>query len=92
MSELWSWTVEPLDCRMVLDAESGLVVADVRVPLSEGCAKVSALMAAAPDMKRALIALLSYCATNNGSNYTPAQSHDVFAAARAAVKRAEPPK
>lgn len=47
------WTVSPLDSRIIVDAE-GLVVADLRVPLSEGCHKIALKMAAAPDLLEAL--------------------------------------
>jgi hypothetical protein len=57
------WIVHPLDSRAVVkrDAanaeEDGLVVADVRRPLHEDGREVAALIAAAPDMARALVVL-----------------------------------
>ena len=52
-----TWEVHPLDFRAVADAKTGLVVADLRVPLGEA-REVSALMAAAPEMARALLSFL----------------------------------
>lgn len=50
-------SVHPLDSRVVIN-EEGLVVADVREPLSTGGREFSELFAAAPDMARALLAEL----------------------------------
>lgn len=56
------WIVHPLDSRAVVkrDAanaeEDGLVVADIRRPLHEDGREVAALISAAPNMARALLA------------------------------------
>lgn len=49
--------VHPLDARVVVD-EEGLVVADVREPLSGDGRGFAVLFAAAPDMARALAAFV----------------------------------
>ena len=47
------WRVAQLDARVIENAE-GLVVADIRARLSEDGRETAALIAAAPDMARAL--------------------------------------
>ena len=58
MSAPEPWTVHAFDSRIVLDAE-GLVVADVRVALSEGGHAVALKLAAAPDLLKAARAVVS---------------------------------
>lgn len=50
------WRVHPLDFRAVASFRTGLVVCDVRAPPAVNGREVSALISAAPDMARALLA------------------------------------
>lgn len=54
-----TWRVCDVDSRIVEDARTELVIADLRVPPHEGCDDAARLIAAAPDMARALLRRLS---------------------------------
>jgi len=51
------YAVHPLDARAIISAADGLVVADIREPLSGMGREVGVMFAAAPDMARALLAM-----------------------------------
>ena len=53
------WHVCDLDERVVENADD-LVVADIRIPPHEGASGASRLISAAPDMARALLAVLEW--------------------------------
>lgn len=56
-----TWVVHPLDSRCVIRpagrVDEGLVMADIREPLHENGREVALLVAAAPEMARAILAL-----------------------------------
>lgn len=80
-----TWRVCGLDFRIVEDARTELVIADLRVPPHEGCDEAARLIAAAPDMARALRRILE----NDGECILDANCGDCrLCNSRAALKKA----